>query len=395
MAQREVRLGMLGSGFASRLHLNGIKRVYGAQSSYAACVTEEPNENVVKAFQQEFKIPTRYATLDEMLKDVSIDAVSICTPTTAHPQQICAILNAGKHVICEKPLLGYCGSDPNAENFGREASRVQMFDTVCEQLAKIDEIVSNSSAKFLYAENWIYSPSILRANEILGELNSQILTLRGDAKLSGSHTPDAARWARTGGGVLMRIGCHAISALLFLKSQECKRAGKAFGIRAVLCDTATLTEGLDQARRRYIQAYPKDVEDWAQLIIEFTDGTRGVVSTADTVLGGLRFGVGIEADNLQLYCNLDSANQLNGFVPAADIANDIYVKEKVETSAGFQTFNINDDITRGYLGEMQDLVECILNDDKKPLSDFRIASDTTKIVYAGYLSAEKNAKVYL
>lgn len=394
MTQKEIRLGILGSGFASKLHLNGIKRVYGVKCNYVALVTADPDEAAVSNFQKEYNIAQRYASLDDMLKNASIDAVSICTPTTAHPEQICAVLEMGKHVICEKPLLGYCGNDPDNKNLGREVSRSEMFDTVCAELETMEKIVSHSKGRFLYAENWVYSPSILRANEILAHADSRILTLRGDAKLSGSHTPDAASWARTGGGVLMRIGCHAISALLFLKSQECKRRNIPYGIRAVLCDTAILSSSLDESRHRYILAHPLDVEDWAQLTIEFTDGSRGVISTSDTALGGLQFGVGIEADNLQLYCNMDSASQLNGFIPATDIANNIYIKEKVETSAGFHNFNVNDEITRGYLGEMQDFAECILK-DKAPLSDFRIASDTIRIVYAGYTSAEKGARVYL
>lgn len=394
MTQKEIRLGMLGSGFASRLHLNGIRRVYGVNCSYVALATAELDLKAVKTFQQRFNIPILYATLDEMLSNDSIDAISICTPTAAHPEQICAILEAGKHVICEKPLLGYCGNGKNQEDLGKQIKRSQMFDTICAELTKMSEIVSQAPGKFLYAENWVYSPSILRANEILADLGSQILTLRGDAKLSGSHTPDAASWARTGGGVLMRIGCHAITALIFLKSQEAHRRGTPYGIHSVLCDTATLTEKLDLTRKRYIQAHPEDVEDWAQLTIEFTDGTRGVVSASDTVLGGLRFGVGIEADNLELYCNLDSTNQLQGFVPSQDIANNIYIKEKLETSAGFHSFNINDDIARGYLGEMQDFMECILH-NRTPLSDFRIASDTIRTIYAAYLSAEKGARVYL
>jgi predicted dehydrogenase len=45
-----------------------------------------------------------FRTLDEVLADPEIDLVDICTPTPLHPEQAIATLQAGKHVLCEKPI---------------------------------------------------------------------------------------------------------------------------------------------------------------------------------------------------------------------------------------------------------------------------------------------------
>ncbi len=53
----------------------------------------------------EFSIPRRTTSFDELLRMDDIDIIDICTPATFHFEQILAALSAGKEVVCEKPLV--------------------------------------------------------------------------------------------------------------------------------------------------------------------------------------------------------------------------------------------------------------------------------------------------
>ncbi len=95
----KVGIGVVGVGIG-RLHLQG----------YAMCPEAEvvavcdANEERAKATAEEFKIPNVYTDYEKMLACEGIDAVSVCTPNFLHTPMTIAAFEAGKHVICEKPL---------------------------------------------------------------------------------------------------------------------------------------------------------------------------------------------------------------------------------------------------------------------------------------------------
>ena len=60
----------------------------------------------LKTVGDEFDVPVRTRSFDELLAMPEIDIVDICTPPSLHVPQSLAALAAGKQVICEKPLAG-------------------------------------------------------------------------------------------------------------------------------------------------------------------------------------------------------------------------------------------------------------------------------------------------
>ena len=64
------------------------------------------NPERMASVADEFKIERRTTSYDEILSMDDIDIVDICTPPSVHYQQVMAGLKAGKHVVCEKPLVG-------------------------------------------------------------------------------------------------------------------------------------------------------------------------------------------------------------------------------------------------------------------------------------------------
>ena len=101
--EKKVRIGVIGcGGIANGKHMPAEKR-NPASEMVAFCDIIE--ERAVKA-RDEYGTPDSavYTDYRELLKDKSIDAVLVLTPNCAHCEITVAALNAGKHVLCEKPM---------------------------------------------------------------------------------------------------------------------------------------------------------------------------------------------------------------------------------------------------------------------------------------------------
>ena len=88
----------------------------------------------------------------------------------------------------------------------------------------------------------------------------------------------------TGGGSLIRMGCHPLSAVLYLKQVEAKARGEAIGVASVTCDVGNVTACLRPEERTVLKANPVDVEDWGALTVTFSDGTKATVFSGDMIV---------------------------------------------------------------------------------------------------------------
>jgi len=95
-----LKVAIIGCGSISNAHISAYlanPRV----ELYAFC---DINEQTLKKQAETYKIDRIFTNLDEMLKLDEIDAVSVCTCNAFHAKSAIAALNAGKHVLCEKPM---------------------------------------------------------------------------------------------------------------------------------------------------------------------------------------------------------------------------------------------------------------------------------------------------
>jgi predicted dehydrogenase len=99
MANRTIRIALVGAGGIGRAHRNAWAQVPGAK--IAAVVDVDASR--AKAMAKELRAKA-FADLHEMLRAVEVDAVDVCTPPAFHRAPVEAALAAGRHVICEKPL---------------------------------------------------------------------------------------------------------------------------------------------------------------------------------------------------------------------------------------------------------------------------------------------------
>jgi predicted dehydrogenase len=218
------------------------------------------------------------------------------------------------------------------------------------------------------------------------------MMIRAEEWHSGSHTPHARRWAMTGGGVMIRMACHPLSAALYLKHESAKCRGKDAAIASISGHTANIIAGLPEEDLTHIAARPYDVEDWAKILVTFTDGTIADISCSDFALGGTRNVVDVYTNNCVLNANMSPNNETTGYFPDDKGMQDAYIAEKIETKRGYQYIYACESFTRGYVGELQDFADCIVL-GRQPLSGIDLAAETIRAIYAAYLSRENGCPV--
>src|SRR6516162_9677268 len=123
-----------------------------------------------------------------------------------------------------------------------------------EEMAKTCAAIKASGRLFMYAEDWVYAPAVTKIVEILEATKDKVLFMKAEESHSGSHAAHAAHWAMTGGGALLRMGCHPLSTVLYLKQVEAAARGERIHVAAVTADVGNLAAGLAADERRYIQA---------------------------------------------------------------------------------------------------------------------------------------------
>lgn len=386
-----TKVGLVGCGFVSELHMYAFRRVYGVDVEVAAVAAR--GDHVIE-FARRHRIPRVYRSLAELIADREIDVVDICTPPNLHAGMIVASMQAGKHVICEKPFAGYFGRDGDAQPIGKHVPKALMYERVLEEMDATRAAIERTGKLFMYAEDWIYAPAVTKTAEILRATRDKILFMKGEESHSGSHAAHAAQWAMTGGGSLIRMGCHPLSAVLYLKQVEAKARGETIDVASVTGDVGNVTAGLKPEERTYIKANPVDVEDWGTLTATFSDGTKATVFSGDMIMGGVRNLIETYTSGGSLFANITPNTHLTSYQTSEDKLASVYITEKVDRKTGWQYVCLEEEWTRGYLQEIQDFMECVAT-GRQPLSDLALAYETIKVNYAGYWAAEEGRRVVL
>ncbi len=381
----EICIGMAGAGRATELHMNALKRFGGLPVCRKHIIARRWEQ--VSDAKVRFEFQKASLNFQDLLDDEEIDVIDICTPPYVHEEMIISAMQAGKHVICEKPLCGYFGIVGENEDIGNRITKSQMYDELLISLENIKKLVKSSNKKFMYAENFIYAPSVRKSAEIIEKKKSKILFIKGEESLKGSSSRVAGKWNQTGGGTFIRTGAHPLSAALWLKQIEGNARGEKIVIETVMADMARITPSLSEYDHRHIAAYPEDVEDFGVVIITFSDRTKAVIMATDTLLGGSKNCIELYCNDTVINCKLTMSNLMETYFPDEDRLENVYLSEMLPLKLGWNSVALDDEIIRGYADEMKDFMECIYY-DKEPQSDFEIAYNTIKVIYSAYKSAE-------
>jgi predicted dehydrogenase len=193
MCHSPVRLGLVGTGAISRAYGEAMSAVDSAKL-VSAC---DSDPKAVLDFASATGA-TPYTNLREMLLLERLDGVIVCTPPVTHEAMAGAAMDAGLHVLCEKPLSI---DIPSADRMTARAIRHRVLLTMASKFRFVDDV---RTARDLAASGLI-GEVVLIENAFTSSVNM------------------ARRWnsdpAVSGGGVLMDNGTHAVDILRFFLGQ--------------------------------------------------------------------------------------------------------------------------------------------------------------------------------
>ena len=193
---KTVTVAVIGAGFAGNFHCNAYKKVNTVQVRLKTIVDNQPERANVLKDRWGFEIATD--DYESVLADTEIDLIDITLPPVLHIPYAVRALKAGKHVACEKPLTGYFGKPEDTAPIGLTVSKRKMFETLMQEMEEVKQAVAESSAQFMYAENYVYSPAVVKAAEILRHRKTRVIFVGKlpDHTDDISSTKDIPSWKR-------------------------------------------------------------------------------------------------------------------------------------------------------------------------------------------------------
>lgn len=252
MTSSKVRWGLIGCGDISR------KRVAPALRDTHLCelvAVARARAELAESFAREFGAPRWYSDWRELPSDPDVDAVYVATPVHLHAEQTIAAAEAGKHVLCEKPMA--------------------------LNVAECDRMIAACRAnnvKLGVAYYRHFYPAVRRVKELVnsGELGVPVVVQINAFEWFNPAASDPRAWlinkSASGGGPMFDFGCHRIEVLLDI-------FGDVRDVKATLANAF----------------FDREVEDVATAVFQFERGTCGTL----TVTHAARE----PQDTFDLYCS--------------------------------------------------------------------------------------------
>ena len=193
ITQEPVRWGVLSTAKINDRFLAGAQAAAGAQ---ILAVASRDGERA-RAYAQEREIPRAYGSYDELLGDDDVQALYIPLPNALHVPWTLRGLQAGKHVLCEKPISR------------RRADAQRVVDLAVERELRVSEA-------FMYRHN----PQIARLSALVHEgAIGELRAVRAHFSFNLTDADNVRLSAELDGGALMDVGCYCLSATRLLAGE--------------------------------------------------------------------------------------------------------------------------------------------------------------------------------
>ncbi|MEC9472661.1 MAG: Gfo/Idh/MocA family oxidoreductase [Pseudomonadota bacterium] len=259
-AAHPLRILIVGTGNMARTHADAFSRIDGVE--IVGGVDQRPD--VLTQFCDTFAIPNRFATLEEAIAWGDFDAAANVTPDAAHHPTTMALMTAGKHVLCEKPLATNAADAREMADLARAKKLIGMVNLSYRNVAvlqKAAELVAGGAIGALrhfeasYLQSWLTQPA-------WGNWKTESQWLW---RLSTAHGSK---------GVLGDVGIHILDFVIFAAGSP---------VSELSCRLKTF----DKAEGGRIGEYTLDANDSATLQAELENGALGTISATRFASGHL------------------------------------------------------------------------------------------------------------
>ncbi|MGH9411522.1 MAG: Gfo/Idh/MocA family protein [Vicinamibacterales bacterium] len=236
-----LRWGILGTARINRMLIPAIRA---SSRSVLAAVASRTRDRADR-YAAEWSIPRAFESYAALLDDAAIDVVYIPLPNSLHVEWTIRALDAGKHVLCEKPL----------------ALSVEGIDRIAEAASRARRVVAEA---FMYRHHPITTEAErLIASGALGPLE----TIHGAFTFALTRESDVRLDPSLGGGSLWDVGCYPVSYACLLAGQP----AEAFG-------WAEMAGGVDFAFHGMLRLA-------SDAVVQFDCGFRGPFRAAIEIVG--------------------------------------------------------------------------------------------------------------
>ena len=189
-----LRVGILSTAKIADAILTGARLAAGAE--VVAVASRDGGR--AEAYAAEKGIPRAHGSYEALLADADVEAVYVPLPNSMHLPWAVKALEAGKHVLCEKPL-------------SRRAADVEAAFDAAERAGRI----------LMEAFMWRYHPATEKVVSLVGEgAVGELRVVRAAFGFTLHPEADNVRWSgELEGGALMDVGCYCVSALRLLAGE--------------------------------------------------------------------------------------------------------------------------------------------------------------------------------
>ena len=254
---------VVGTGFIGSVHVGALRRL-GARVEGVLGSSPERGAKGAAAMS----VGRAYATLDELLADPKVDLVHITSPNYAHYAQVKAVLAAGKHVICEKPLAMTAAESGEMVDLARKSGKVAAvcynirfypLNQHAHGMVKAGELGDLRFITGHYHQDWLAKPT---------DWNWRLETEQGGALRSvgdiGTHWVDLVSFI-TGQKVVSVFA----DLTTFIKERQ-----------KPIVPVATFSAASGDTETRRIET-----DDAAMIMLRFDNGAKGVMTTSQVNIG--------------------------------------------------------------------------------------------------------------
>lgn len=337
-----VRAGIVGSGFIADIHAAALAMV--AEAELVAVASPAPGK--ARRFAAERGIPHAYEDYREMFACDDVDVVLLGLPNYLHCEATLAAAQAGKHVICEKPLAV----------------------TVAEAGRMIDAC-KTAGVLLMYAEELCFAPKYVRAKTLIDEgALGKVFRVYQAEEHFGPHMPWFWDVTKSGGGVLLDMGCHSIEFGRWVLGKP--------PVKSVTATMGTYVHG-DKTRG----------EDHAVCVVEY-EGAMAIAENSWAKQGGVD-------DRCEIYgsAGFTRADLLRGssLLTYSETGYG-YAVEKAATTQGY-TFTMFEEVWNyGFPQEMRHFMRCVQGLET-PLETGEDGREVLRIICAAYQSAGEGRRI--